>query len=411
VSGYRVASYELSAAAQAALREAQRLAAARRRWQGRQRDRARMVGLLVAQARGVDLLDVAAQQLGQPASWDEKALAEAESGADAETAALRAELTRVRRAKTEKMAAERFRDIGGSTMSSPPVPVAAAPARARETGDDVLRRAERYASRLDPDAEPPDALPELMARIRTASTSADVLLSRLQDLVEEANRAHRATLVRQAAEEVLDAARTLLAETGDPDLGAVLAVQEAEHVAGRPVDVVAVRAVMDAAEARELEQRTKRFVLLTMVDALADQNYEPITDFMVHRPVDGELVRVDGRGHAVRITVDDQIRMEPVRLEQREEQLSADERSKRDKEADTEVCAAITRAFVEVSEEDGIMVRSASPRAAGLVSLEAVPVSSGVPIERDRSAKATSQKRRKSRRRGVEQRVKEMDIR
>jgi hypothetical protein len=34
-----------------------------------------------------------------------------------------------------------------------------------------------------------------------------------------------------------------------------------------------------------------------------------------------------------------------------------------------------------------------------------------VPIERDRSAKATSQKRRKSRRRGVEQRVKEMDIR
>lgn len=410
MSGSRVASYELSAAAQAALREAQRLAAARRRWQGRQRDRARVVGLLVAQARGVDLPEVAAPQLGQPASWDEKALADAESRADAETATLRAELTRVRRARTEKMAAERFRDIEGST-TRPPVPVAAAPARARKTGDDVLRRAERYASRLDPDAEPPDALPELMARIRTASTSADVLLSRLQDLVEEANRAHRATLVRQAAEEVLDAARTLLAETGDPGLHAVLAAQKAEHVAGRPVDVVAVRAAMDTAEARELEQRTKRFVLLTMVDALADQNYEPITDFMVHQPVDGELVRVDGRGHAVRITVGDQIRMEPVLLAQRDEQLSADERSERGREADIEVCAAITRAFVEVSEEDGITVRSSSPRAAGLVSLEAVPVSSSVPIERDRSAKATSQKRRKSRRRGVEQRVREMDIR
>lgn len=414
MSGTKVASYVLSAAAQAALREAQRVAAARRRWQSRQRDRARVVGLLIALSGNVDRNVVS--QLEQPASWDEQALAKAERAADLVTAALRAELTRVQRARTQELAETRLRGIEGAAVPVPVVPVVsmpAAPGRECAGGnDEVVRRAERYAGRLDPDAEPPEVMPELLARIRTAPrAAAEVLLARLRDVVEEANRAHRAVLLRQEAEEVLAAARVLLADTDDAELGTLLAAQEAELAGGRPVDTAAVRAAMATAEARELDQRRRRFVLLTMVDALADQDYEPITDFAVHRPVDGELVRVDGRGHAVRITVDDRIHLEPVLLGQRGESLSADERAARGRAADVEVCAAITRALVEVSEEDGLVVRSASTQAPGLVGLDQVTVTSEVVIDRERGARAESRRRRLSRRRGLQQRVREMDVR
>jgi hypothetical protein len=342
VSGPKTASYQISAAELARLREQERLSALRRRWQALQ-ERHRQLQLRAERLHAnygftAPVIEPLAEVGSLPADGLETAL----TAASDVVSQSEVELGRQERLARDTVARAMIAGIVQPPPPSPPVHDrvdAACPAPVPAVSDVAVREKDlaktvTIMAKLDPEIEPPAQLTELVTAIAQANAGQRrILLNQLGADVAALNADAR---VRQAAAEAIAEAERVAQDTDDRELCDLVTQTWAAHRERGVVDLAAMRAAVDTALRRAAAEREREFVEQVVIEAFEALDCEVLTGFEVRTPEAGALVRRDSAGgHAFRAVIRDRVlEVQAVRIRRDPPPSRAE-----DRRAEEQLCA------------------------------------------------------------------------
>jgi hypothetical protein len=314
------ASYQLSAAQRAALREAAELRQLRRQWQTAQLERSRQRRRAGQLRERYQVRPPKVGLLAAAESGTSEALARELAAATAETVSLRAELDHLehegRRQVIRTMVASIIGDAPGAPPGQTSEPVAG-PTTTRHTEtarERAIDEAERVVSRLDVNLDQAPRVRQLLETI--ATTTEDRCGPLLRALRTEVSKFTDAAERRRSEAAVLASVRAVAEQTGDRSMDTLLSTMQVDFDAGQAIDVGWLERAAEAALHGEEQERERGYVLRTVIEAFEEIHYEVLPGVEVSTPSEGVLVRRDnGVPRAVHVQIDSGvISVSPVQL-------------------------------------------------------------------------------------------------
>lgn len=391
VSGPKTASYQISAAEQARLREQERLSALRRRWQALQ-ERHRQLQRRVATLHATyGFTAPIVEPLAQVGSFSADRLETALAAASDMVSQAEAELGRQERLARDTVARAMIAEIVQSPPPSRPAhnrTEATHPAAAPIVTDTAVREQDlaktvKIMAKLDSEIEPPAQLAELVHAIAQAEAGRRRIL--LNQLGADVTALNADTRKRRAAAEAIAGAERVAQDTDDRELHDLVTQAWAAHRGHGVVDLAVLQVAVDTSLRRAAAEREREFVEQVVIEAFEALDCEVLTGFEVQTPEAGVLVRRDSAsGHAFRAVVHDRmLDVHAVRIRRDPSPSRAE-----DRRAEEELCAIAPKLW-----------RALKAKGVEINGVSSVPIGREIPPFADTIGHSTAgpaQRRRKN---------------